>query len=176
MRLISLVSFAVIAIAIFASFLRVAAYGQSASSVAPAPSTPGEVEFDQKVWPILQSRCAKCHLGGNRKGGFRLDSRDLILQGGDTGPGAVPHQSAKSLLIDLLTTSDKDDRMPKKGPPLPKAEIDVVRSWVDRGMPWGKAAPSTAPQLYSSALASTAHASRGKPGSQSDRSDRGEVF
>lgn len=98
-----------------------------------------DADFDKNVWPILQARCAKCHLGGNRKGGLRLDSRDLILLGGDTGPAAVAHQSAKSLLIDRITTTDSDDLMPKKGPPLPKGEIDILRAWIDRGMPWGKA-------------------------------------
>jgi hypothetical protein len=128
--------------------------GRSAGDSAVAPSSaatrPSENYFDTKVWPILESRCAKCHLNGSRKGGLRLDSRDLILAGGDTGPAAVAHNSGKSLIIDRITTTDSDDLMPKKGPPLPKAEIDVLREWIDRGLPWGKsttARPSYVPPL-----------------------------
>ncbi len=125
--------------------------GATAGGASPAPADSvgvngaGQSDFDKSVWPILQARCGKCHLDGNRKGGLRLDSRDLILQGGDTGPAAVAHQSGRSLLIDRLTTTDRDDLMPKKGPPLPKGEIDVLRGWIDRGMPWGKASASTKP-------------------------------
>jgi hypothetical protein len=102
------------------------ASSEGQTAVAPATTLPSdENDFDRNVWPILQSGCGKCHLNGNRKGGLRLDSREQILLGGDTGPAAVAHQSAKSLLIDRITTADSDDLMPKKGPPLPKAKIDA---------------------------------------------------
>jgi hypothetical protein len=32
--------------------------------------------------------------------------------------------------MDRLTTTDKTDRMPKKEPPLPKEQIELLRRWI----------------------------------------------
>jgi hypothetical protein len=46
--------------------------------------------FERDVRPLLADRCLKCHGPQKQKGGLRLDSRASILQGGETGPAAVP--------------------------------------------------------------------------------------
>ncbi len=44
-----------------------------------------------KVMPLLESRCFECHgAEGDPKGGLRLTGRAAVLQGGDSGPAAVP--------------------------------------------------------------------------------------
>ena len=47
--------------------------------------------FEKEVRPILVSRCYECHSAekGTPRGGLRLDSRDALLKGGDTGPGVT---------------------------------------------------------------------------------------
>ena len=51
--------------------------------------------FENQVRPILKARCLKCHGEGPKvKGGFRLDSREAVLRGGDLGP-AVSLQRAR---------------------------------------------------------------------------------
>ena len=52
--------------------------------VAGAPAqeaSPADVEFyATKIRPLLEARCYKCHgPEAKAKGGFRLDTRDLIL-------------------------------------------------------------------------------------------------
>ena len=59
--------------------------------------TPAQLEFFEKeVRPLLSRRCYSCHSAKTEKlkGGLRLDSRALVLKGGDTGPAAVPGKPA----------------------------------------------------------------------------------
>ena len=53
--------------------------------------TEGESLFALKVKPLLSEKCFACHSesSGNRKGGLLLDSREAILQGGDSGPAVI---------------------------------------------------------------------------------------
>ena len=58
--------------------------------------------FEKKIRPFLVDNCYKCHsTAQKKKGGLLLDSRRLILDGGDTGPAIVPGDPANSLLIRL---------------------------------------------------------------------------
>ena len=44
--------------------------------------------FEAEVRPILVQHCYECHSGESRilRGGLRLDHRDGVLRGGDSGP------------------------------------------------------------------------------------------
>jgi len=64
----------------------------------PAPAS-SPVDFVQQIKPIFESSCIKCHGRGRDKGHFRLDTRDTLLKGGDSGPAVVPGKSEESLLI-----------------------------------------------------------------------------
>jgi len=93
-----------------------------------------EVSFDADVAPILQSRCVKCHGPRRQKSEFRVDVRDILLEGGDTGnPAIVPGKSANSRLIHLVAGVDPDEVMPPKGERLTRGEIGILRAWIDQG-------------------------------------------
>lgn len=94
-----------------------------------------KTDFSHDIVPILRKHCADCHLGEKRKGGFSMNTRADLLSGGESGKAVSPG-AAKSLLLDLLTTKDEDDRMPPKGPGLSPAEIDRIRSWIAEGLSW----------------------------------------
>jgi hypothetical protein len=69
-----------------------------------------------------------------------LGSRDILLKGGESErPAIVPHDSAKSLLFELVTSDDPDVRMPKEGKKLSDEKIATLKAWIDRGAPWGDA-------------------------------------
>src|SRR5207244_250573 len=57
--------------------------------------------FEARIRPLLTDRCHKCHSAAadKIKGGLRLDSRQAILKGGDSGPAVVPADPAKSRLL-----------------------------------------------------------------------------
>ena len=47
-----------------------------------------------------------------------------------------PGKAADSHLIELVTSDDKDERMPKDKPPLSAADVKSLRDWIDAGLPW----------------------------------------
>src|SRR3954452_8659005 len=91
--------------------------------------------FEEKVRPILQTNCIKCHGGEKTKGGLQLISRNSALKGGEIGSGITPGNPAKSLLIEAIGYKNDKLQMPPTGK-LPQAEIDVLTQWVEMGLPW----------------------------------------
>ena len=56
---------------------------------ASASPTAEQLEFfETKIRPVLIEQCYECHSGINAtpKGGLRLDLRDTLMSGGDSGP------------------------------------------------------------------------------------------
>ncbi|MBI1785734.1 DUF1549 domain-containing protein, partial [Candidatus Sumerlaeota bacterium] len=94
------------------------------------------VDFSRDVRPILQSRCYSCHGPEKQKNGLRLDSREALLAGGDTGPAVTPGKSAESLLILHVTGAGDYAPMPPKGDPLTPEQIELLRAWIDQGAEW----------------------------------------
>jgi len=101
----------------------------------PAPANR-PVSFRQDIKPILEASCVKCHGRGRNKGGFRVDSRETVLKGGESGPAALSGKSAESYLIELVSGIDPDNVMPKKGSKLTPEQVGLLRAWIDQGLPW----------------------------------------
>lgn len=90
--------------------------------------------FEQKIRPILVEHCAECHAAGSKiiQGGLRVDSRDGLLKGGDSGAAVVPGQAESSLLLKALRYDGIE--MPPKGK-LPDAVIRDFAAWIEMGAP-----------------------------------------
>src|SRR6266568_1946177 len=100
------------------------------------PPASHNVNFSEEIRPIFEASCIKCHGRGKNKGGFRLDDRQTLLKGGESGPAIVPGKSAESLLISLVQGFDPDSVMPKKGSRLTPDQIGLLRAWIDQDLPW----------------------------------------
>jgi hypothetical protein len=117
-----------------------------AAGVASAqpPADAGVEFFEKQVRPILAGRCFGCHSGKldegvkEPKGNLRLDSREALLQGGDTGPAIVPGKPGESLLIDAINYGELYQMPPKSK--LPAEEIAALTKWVEMGAPWPRGA------------------------------------
>ena len=97
--------------------------------------SPAEIEFFEKeVRPLLVQRCQTCHGAEKPKGGLRLTSRAALLEGGGSGPAAVPGKPAESLLVKAVQRTERPKMPPKER--LPEREIDVLARWVQMGLPW----------------------------------------
>lgn len=94
-------------------------------------SAAEESIFEKQVRPILEKRCLSCHHGEHAKGELSLESRELLLKGGSSGPIVVPGSVENSLLVDVL--SGAKPRMPKTGPKLSEREVATIRDWVAAG-------------------------------------------
>ncbi|HEV3202861.1 MAG TPA: DUF1549 domain-containing protein, partial [Gemmataceae bacterium] len=90
------------------------------------------VDFAHDIAPLIKARCAECHTNGKYKGSLSLDTRETILQ----AKVVVPGQSGKSELVERITSTDAEQRMPPKGDRLTAKEIALIKAWIDQGMPW----------------------------------------
>lgn len=94
-----------------------------------APLAFAAPSFDKDVKPILQARCVACH-GATPQGKLDLRTPEAILKGGASGPVVIPGAAAKSLLLDKVITR----QMPPGNVKLTEAEIDQLRSWIDKSL------------------------------------------
>src|SRR5262249_35039432 len=85
----------------------------------------------------------KCHgsEAGKPKGGLRVDNREGLRLGGDSGPAVVPGDPGGSLLIQAIRYRDEDLRMPPKAK-LPGAVVADFEAWVKMGAPDPRTGPA----------------------------------
>src|SRR5262245_44397096 len=99
--------------------------------------------FEKKIRPVLVQHCYKCHSAetAEPKGGLRVDSREAMHQGGESGPAVVPHRPAESLLLAALAHDDSLVNMPPTGK-LPASVLTDFRRWIEAGAPDPRDQPS----------------------------------
>lgn len=94
-------------------------------------------EFYQDVYPFLKANCISCHNKTTAKAGLNMETPELMIQGGDSGPSIVPGKSAESLLVEASVHSPDLEMPPpnnKSGAvKLTDAEIAVLKTWIDQG-------------------------------------------
>ena len=88
--------------------------------------------FETKIRPVLVEHCYECHAADSKKlsGGLLVDSRQGLLEGGESGPAVVPGDLEESLLISALKHDDFE--MPPQG----KLSSEVVadfEKWIQDG-------------------------------------------
>lgn len=109
----------------------------TATDVVPRGTEPAGIEFfERKVRPILVEHCYECHStkADKAEGGLLLDSRDVLLRGGDSGPALVVGDPEKSLLIIAVRQTDKDLKMPPEKK-LSASQLADLDAWVKMGAP-----------------------------------------
>ncbi len=103
----------------------------SANAEAPAPNS--DAFFETHVRPILATKCVKCHGESRQKSGLRLDSREAMLLGGDTGAAVVPGDLNASLMAEAIRYEGLE--MPPDAP-LSDAEVEYLTAWIAAGAAW----------------------------------------
>ena len=101
----------------------------------PAPSAGVLEHFEKQIRPVLVSKCIKCHGPTKQKAKLRLDSREAMLKGGESGPAIVPGKPADSLLLEALQYEGLE--MPPNGQ-LNQKVVNAFRSWIAAEAPWPK--------------------------------------
>ena len=91
--------------------------------------------FETKIRPVLVNRCYSCHSSAaadsnKLKGGLRVDSRDGLLRGGESGPAIVPNEIDNSLLMQALKYDSL--QMPPEGK-LSDQVIADFQLWIKNG-------------------------------------------
>ena len=81
--------------------------------LAPLPLAAATVEYEKQLLPLLKDNCLPCHNKTTTKGGLNMETVELMLKGGDNGPGLVRGDGAKSLLYQAAA-GEWDSEMPPK--------------------------------------------------------------
>ena len=90
--------------------------------------------FESKVRPLLAGNCYACHTD-SESGGLRLDSRESIIRGGNSGPAIAPGDPEGSLLIQAVSHRHERLKMPPPGK-LEPHQIEYLIEWVKGGAVW----------------------------------------
>ncbi len=105
-----------------------------ASGANIAPDASLEDFFEARIRPLLVERCLDCHGPSKQMASLRLDSRQAVLIGGQSGPAIDLAQPEGSLLIRAVR-HEGDIAMPPTGQ-LSDEEISALAEWVSRGAVW----------------------------------------
>ena len=106
------------------------------SDLVAAPADAADLAFfESKIRPLLIEHCYSCHSGDAKmiEGGLRVDGRERLLRGGDSGAAIVPGNAEESLLIKAIRYQAVE--MPPQGK-LADASIESLVRWIERGAVW----------------------------------------
>lgn len=98
---------------------------------AAASAADSDKLFTDSVRPLFERKCFDCHSSKAEelKGNLKLESLELILKGGDSGPAVVAGDVENSFLLRAIRYQVEDYQMPPSGR-LSDEEIKVVETWV----------------------------------------------
>jgi len=116
-------------------FAGVAAFAAGASAEEP------HLTFEKDVRPLLKAHCLLCHgEEANPKAGVDLRLRRFMDAPTDSGATLlVPGKPEASELVAVIERVE----MPKKGHPVPSAELAIIKKWVAQGAKTARAEPET---------------------------------
>ncbi|HKQ72084.1 MAG TPA: PSD1 and planctomycete cytochrome C domain-containing protein [Blastocatellia bacterium] len=107
------------------------------------------IDFKRQVEPIFARSCFQCHGAKKAMGQLRLDSEELAMKGGVSGPSIIPGDGKQSLLLRRILGEGNEARMPMGGAPLKPAEIALIGKWIDQGANWSGGERSAIPASQS---------------------------
>ncbi|MCE9608177.1 MAG: hypothetical protein K8U03_25105 [Planctomycetia bacterium] len=106
-------------------------------AAAPAAPTTGNaklVSFKAEIAPLLVKNCLACHGASDPKGDYQLHTFALLMKAGSgSEPLVAAGKPEKSEFLRLLTSKEKEERMPKDGDPLPAEQIALITRWIAEG-------------------------------------------
>src|SRR5688572_15020566 len=109
----------------------------AAGGTAPASGHAAPVDFAREIQPLLAEHCHRCHGPRKQKAGLRLDQKAEAFKPAESGNVPIVRgDPAKSILLKLVSSSDKDERMPPKGESLTATQIALLKRWIESGADW----------------------------------------
>lgn len=92
-------------------------------------SSHSDVSYANDVRPLLESRCGTCHMGKVVSAGLNMKTYPSLMTGSENGAVILPGDARGSLLIKKVTSG----QMPKRGPKLTPAQIQLITDWINAG-------------------------------------------
>jgi hypothetical protein len=120
-------------------------FASPASAGDPAPTQEQVRFFETAIRPLFAEHCLKCHGPEKQKAGLRLDTREHLLKGGDSGPVIMKENAKRSLLIRAVSYLDDELKMPPNKKLSSRQIADLTR-WIQMGAPFPPNASTTTNQ------------------------------
>lgn len=116
----------------------------------PQPLTPAQEKFfETKIRPVLANSCYECHGPNKQQAGLRVDHRQFLIEGGETGSVLTPGNLDESRIWAVLQHDPLDTQMPPDSR-LPENVLADFKTWIQMGAPWPKSdVPKTASDSHS---------------------------
>jgi len=101
------------------------------------PALAADLDYYRDVYPFLKANCISCHNKTTTKADLNMETPELMIKGGESGPSIIPGKGAESLLV-TASLHTKDMEMP---PPNNKSgavnlipeQIATLKEWIDQG-------------------------------------------
>ena len=90
------------------------------------------ITFNDHAKPIFKQRCSSCHNSERKEGDLDVTNFTNLMIGGGSGEVIESGSADDSYLFRLVTHEDSPE-MPPGGNTIPKAEIEMLRKWIDGG-------------------------------------------
>jgi hypothetical protein len=136
------------------SFLLMSAVA-AALVVAPHAAAEEKVTYVDNVLPVLRQRCGSCHNPDKKTGGLDVTSYAAVMRGGGSGEVIAPGSASGSYLY-RVANHDDEPKMPPDAPPIPEAERQLIKAWIDGGVLETKGSVAVAPKKVDVAMAAPA--------------------
>ena len=105
-----------------------------------------QTDLNLAVRTVLAHNCFQCHSSDKTEGELRLDEKEFVFKGGESGPVIHPGDVQSSELVRRITLpAGHKEAMPGKGKPLTAQNIVLIKLWVEKGAPWPDQAKSVFP-------------------------------
>ena len=120
---------------------------------------PTKITYDDHIKPLLREHCLSCHNANDKKSGLALDTYQALMDGG-SGGGIVSAGDLDSSRLWALTSHKEQPVMPPMQDKLPLPKLDLLKGWIEQGMPENSGSVIKKPKANVSALGNV---SAGRP-------------
>ena len=120
-------------------------------SLGMAAEEPVKITYEDHIKPIFREHCTSCHNSNDKKSGLALDSYQAVLIGGSGGEVVAAGDLDSSRLF-ALTAHKEQPFMPPKQDMIPQVKVDLLKVWIEQGMPENSGSAIQKPKANAAAL------------------------
>jgi len=99
-----------------------------------AADEPAKITYEDHIKPIFREHCTSCHNANDKKSGLALDTYQAVITGG-SGGDVVSAGDLDSSRLYALTARKEQPFMPPNQDMIPQAKVDLLKIWIEQGMP-----------------------------------------
>ena len=112
---------------------------------------PAKITYEDHIKPIFREHCSSCHNNNAKKGGLSLENFQATMAGGSSGEVLVSGDLDSSRLY-ALTAHKEQPTMPPMQDKIAQAKIDLLKTWIEQGMPENSGSAIRKPMASAAAI------------------------